>query len=99
MAERALSPAVLRIFRVLLAALLVANLVRLAMVVPRWAAGEPPVYPGQYVGRLSFAVSHVSMLTAVLLTVGQARLSRRRLAIIIPLLLVSVLTLVANPRD
>jgi hypothetical protein len=56
--------------RVLCAALIVGEVVRVLQIAPRWIAGSPPAFPGQYESRLLNAVVGVGILGAVL--VGQS---------------------------
>lgn len=56
--------------RVLCAALVVGEVVRLLQIAPRWIAGTPPAFPGQYESRLLSALVGVGILGAVL--VGQS---------------------------
>jgi hypothetical protein len=56
--------------RVLPVALICAEVVRVLQIVPRWIAGTPPTFPGQYESRLLNALVGIGILGAVL--VGQS---------------------------
>ena len=51
-------------------AVILAEVVRVLQVVPRWIAGTPPAFPGQYENRLLNALVGIGLVGAVL--VGQS---------------------------
>lgn len=59
-------------FWILCVALIGVELLRLVQIVPGWAGGHAPAYPGQYLHRLLNALSGIGLLGAVL--VGQSSL-------------------------
>jgi hypothetical protein len=84
--------------QVLLVLLIAVSLGRLAIVVPEWAAGDAPAFPGQYERRLLGTLATVPLLSAVLLNMrsGIAPTSRTRRVLIWTLLGAAVLALLVN---
>ena len=83
-------------YRALCAALIAVQIGRVLQIAPRWSAGAPPAYPGQYERRLLNAIISVSILGAVLVGDSSARNSTRGRLAYWGLLSVAVVVLVAQ---
>ncbi|CAN5377335.1 hypothetical protein BH09GEM1_BH09GEM1_05290 [soil metagenome] len=65
---------------------------RLALILPRWVNGAPPAYPGQFGGRLRFAITMIGFAGSLLAGQGSFGQTRRGRVLAI---LFSLLALVA----
>jgi hypothetical protein len=70
------------------------EMARLVQIVPRWAAGSAPAYPGQYEARLLNALELVPLMVAVLVNSRPSRRLTVRWFLVWGLLIVSVGALV-----
>lgn len=80
------------------ALLIVAKLVRLAVILPDWLSGAPPAYPGQYERQLFSVLTSVPLLSAVLLMqpTRNGAPARARLVLAWTLLAASVIAMIAE---